>query len=70
MNRNETKRACRRICQYRLPGWPADHNRRKSELKVNLKFDGSPVTAADVQAERIIRARLAGIMPDVAIKRK
>ena len=40
---------------------------RKSGTSVNLKSDGSPVTAADVQAEKLIRARLDTIMPDVAI---
>jgi 3'(2'), 5'-bisphosphate nucleotidase len=40
---------------------------RNSDVGVNLKSDGSPVTAADLEAERLIRMRLAGLMPGVAI---
>jgi 3'(2'), 5'-bisphosphate nucleotidase len=40
---------------------------RASGVSVNRKSDGSPVTQADIQAERLIRERLAAIMPDVSI---
>jgi 3'(2'), 5'-bisphosphate nucleotidase len=40
---------------------------RASEVSVNLKSDGSPVTQADVKAEHLIRARLAAIMPNVML---
>jgi 3'(2'), 5'-bisphosphate nucleotidase len=40
---------------------------RASEVSVNLKSDGSPVTQADINAEHLIRARLAAIMPSVTI---
>jgi 3'(2'), 5'-bisphosphate nucleotidase len=36
-------------------------------VRVDTKADGSPVTAADTGAERVIRARLEEILPDVAI---
>lgn len=35
--------------------------------EVAAKADGSPVTAADTGAERIIRARLAKVLPDVPV---
>ena len=40
---------------------------RNSGVHVDLKSDGSPVTAADLQAERLIRMQLAQLMPDVKI---
>jgi 3'(2'), 5'-bisphosphate nucleotidase len=42
-------------------------NIRASEIGVNLKSDGSPVTQADIKAEHLIRQRLAALMPDVTI---
>jgi 3'(2'), 5'-bisphosphate nucleotidase len=36
-------------------------------LRVATKADGSPVTDADLAAERVIRARLSDIMPEVPI---
>ncbi len=40
---------------------------RESGFHVDLKSDGSPVTAADIAAERFIRSHLAGTMPGVPI---
>jgi 3'(2'), 5'-bisphosphate nucleotidase len=40
---------------------------RASEVGVDLKSDGSPVTQADIKAEHLIRARLAAIMPNVML---
>jgi 3'(2'), 5'-bisphosphate nucleotidase len=40
---------------------------RACEISVSLKSDGSPVTQADIKAERLIRERLAAMMPDVPI---
>lgn len=40
---------------------------RNSDVKASFKSDGSPVTAADLQAEKLIRARLSKLMPGVAI---
>ena len=40
---------------------------RNSEAKVSLKSDGSPVTAADLKAEKLIRDRLSRLMPGVAM---
>jgi 3'(2'),5'-bisphosphate nucleotidase len=40
---------------------------RASEISVNVKSDGSPVTQADINAEELIRARLAAIMPDLFV---
>jgi 3'(2'), 5'-bisphosphate nucleotidase len=40
---------------------------RASEISVNVKSDGSPVTQADINAEELIRARLAAIVPDVFV---
>jgi 3'(2'), 5'-bisphosphate nucleotidase len=40
---------------------------RAAEVGVNFKSDGSPVTPADIQAEHLIRARLAAIMPNLTI---
>ncbi len=40
---------------------------RAAGIEARRKPDGSPVTAADLEAERLILARLAGIMPGVAI---
>ena len=38
-----------------------------SDLGTRRKPDGSPVCRADIEAERLILARLAGIMPDVPV---
>ena len=40
---------------------------RAAGFEVRHKPDGSPVSAADIEAERHILARLAGIMPGVAV---
>ena len=40
---------------------------RKLDMAASLKSDGSPVTTADVEAEQLIRARLAEILPGVPI---
>src|SRR5215469_12521365 len=40
---------------------------RKFADTVNFKTDGSPVTAADMQAEQLIQARLARLLPEVPI---
>ena len=37
-------------------------------LEVNTKSDGSPVTAADIAAERFLRAELARAFPDDAVR--
>ncbi len=38
-----------------------------SPSRVQAKADGSPVTEADIAAERLIRARLAEVLPDVPV---
>ena len=40
---------------------------RGSELSVQHKSDGSPVTKADIDADRIICARLASLLPDMPV---
>lgn len=40
---------------------------RRTDLTVDLKDDGSPVTAADRSAERLLRSRIAGRWPDDTI---
>jgi 3'(2'), 5'-bisphosphate nucleotidase len=40
---------------------------RNSGIIVNLKSDGSPVSNADIEAERLIRAKLAEVVPGAAI---
>jgi 3'(2'), 5'-bisphosphate nucleotidase len=39
----------------------------KSDITVHLKSDNSPVSRADTEAEQLICARLAAIMPDVLV---
>jgi len=38
-----------------------------SAPRVETKADGSPVTEADIAAERVIRARLADVLPDITV---
>ncbi|GJM37885.1 MAG: histidinol-phosphatase [Acidimicrobiales bacterium] len=40
---------------------------RRADLAVDLKFDGSPITAADLAAETFIRGELAAAYPDDAV---
>jgi 3'(2'), 5'-bisphosphate nucleotidase len=40
---------------------------RNSDFGAELKPDGSPVTAADVQAEQLIRRRLTATLPGVSV---
>ena len=40
---------------------------RGSEAGLRHKSDGSPVTKADIDADRIICARLASLLPDIPV---
>src|SRR3954471_19511700 len=40
---------------------------RGSAVELQAKPDGSPVTQADIEADRIILQRLAGLLPDIAV---
>ncbi len=67
MNRNERNELAVEFANIASQAGELIMTRHKSEINVTLKFDGSPVTAADVEAERFIRARLTEIMPEVPI---
>jgi 3'(2'), 5'-bisphosphate nucleotidase len=41
--------------------------RRESACRIDRKPDGSPVTTADIEAERFIRAKVSAILTDVPI---
>src|SRR6516225_4506525 len=41
--------------------------RRESDCHIDRKTDGSPVTTADIEAERFIRAKVSAILTDVPI---
>jgi 3'(2'), 5'-bisphosphate nucleotidase len=67
MLRNERNELAREFANIASEAGKLIMASRDCGVRVDVKSDGSPVTAADLQAENLIRDRLTGLLPDMAV---